>query len=160
MRATKLQKCRTVPPMLSEHLCLKPMRNPSGAKQDCLSFQKLFQSSVTVFNMFLLRRGHSPHIFQTPHCYQIQFHGQLLAPSRSAVFRVHNAALSAQIPRCLIITSAFRLFLKTLVQLKVRAIKPVPQTEYDRFCTKLHAHYCFSWLENEPNMHLPYRRRI
>lgn len=37
-----------------------------------------FKSSVTRFNLFLIRQGHSLHIFQTPHCYQIQFHGQLL----------------------------------------------------------------------------------
>lgn len=41
------------------------------------AFQRLFQSSVTRFNLFLIRQGHCPHIFQTPHCYQIQFRGQL-----------------------------------------------------------------------------------
>lgn len=43
------------------------------------AFQRLFQSSVTRFNLFLIRQGHSPHIFQTPHCYQIQFCGQLFS---------------------------------------------------------------------------------
>lgn len=43
------------------------------------AFQRLFQSSVTRLNLLLIRQGHSPHIFQAPHCYQIQFHGQLLS---------------------------------------------------------------------------------
>lgn len=77
-----------------------------------------------------------------------------LAPQCSA----HNASLSARIPWCLITLSCFQTFSQALMQLKVRAIKPVPQTEYDRFCTKLHAHYCFSCLENQPNMRPPYRR--
>lgn len=53
----------------------------NGGKQCCFAFQRLFQSSLTAFSLFLLRQGHSPHIFQTPHCYQISFHGQLLAHS-------------------------------------------------------------------------------
>lgn len=53
----------------------------NGGKQCCFAFQRLFQSYVTMFSLFLLRRGHSPHTFQTPQCYQIPFHGQLLARS-------------------------------------------------------------------------------
>ncbi len=59
----------------------KQRKSENGGKQCCFTFQRLFQSSSTVFSLFLLRRGHSPHIFQTPHCYQILFHGQFLACS-------------------------------------------------------------------------------
>jgi len=64
-------------------------------KQCCFAFQRLFQSYVTIFNLFLLRQGHSPYIFQTPQCYQIPFHGQLLArfTVRAATLTAHHSVV-------------------------------------------------------------------
>lgn len=66
----------------------KEAERDEKTKPGCYAFQRLFQWSVSRFNLFLIR--HSPHIFQTPQCYQIQLHGQLLCCLARSILQLHS----------------------------------------------------------------------